>query len=146
LDDPRLKDLHIGVISGTPPSDLLLRHGLMAKARPYPLTVDTRVDAPSHRMLADIVDKTIDAGVLWGPLAGYFIRHEGLPLTLAVLKSEPSSPRMDYHIAMGVRHNEADWRRKINDLIRTKQSEIDLILKDYGVPLLDEQGAPLVSR
>jgi quinoprotein dehydrogenase-associated probable ABC transporter substrate-binding protein len=146
LDDPRLKDFHIGVISGTPPADLLLRHGLMAKARPYPLTVDTRIDAPSHRMIADIVDKSIDAGVLWGPLAGYFIHHENLPLTMIVLKGEPTAPRLDYHIAMGVRRNEADWRRKINSLIHAKQGEINQILADYGVPLLDEQGAPLVLR
>ncbi len=146
LDDPRLKDMHIGVISGTPPADLLLRHGLMAKARPYPLTVDTRIDAPSHRMIADIVDHTIDAGVLWGPLAGYYIHHENLPLSLAILKGEPSAPRMDYHIAMGVRRNEADWRRKINGLIHAKQGEINQILQDYGVPLLDEQGGPLEKQ
>ena len=42
LDDPALKSLHIGIISGTPPSDLLVRHGLMVNARPYALTVDTR--------------------------------------------------------------------------------------------------------
>jgi hypothetical protein len=42
---------------------------------------------------------------------------------------------------MGVRHNESDWRRRINDAIRKHQGEIDAILRDYGVPLLDEQGA-----
>lgn len=146
LDDPHLKDLHIGVISGTPPADLLLRHGLMGKARPYPLTVDTRSDAPSHRMIDDIVAHTIDAGVLWGPLAGYYIHHEKLPLNLVVLKGEPGAPRLDYHIAMGVRHNEVDWRRKVNALIHAKQAEINQILKDYGIPLLDEQGGVLVSQ
>lgn len=146
LDDPRLKDLHIGVIGGTPPADLVLRHGLMGKARPYPLTVDTRVDAPSRRMVEDIAAHVIDAGVLWGPLAGYYIHHEDLPLALVLLKAEPSSPRMDYHIAMGVRRNEPDWRRKINGLIHAKQGEIEKILKSYGVPLLDEQGGLLVSR
>lgn len=146
LDDPKLKDLHIGVISGTPPADLLLRHGLMGKARPYPLTVDTRIDAPSHRMIDDIAAGTIDAGVLWGPLAGYYIHHEKLPLTLVVLKGEAAAPRLDYHIAMGVRHNEVDWRRKLNGLIHAKQGEINQILQDYGVPLLDEQGGQLVSQ
>ncbi|PKU21558.1 substrate-binding domain-containing protein [Telmatospirillum siberiense] len=146
LDDPRLKELRIGVISGTPPADLVLRHGLMGRARPYPLTVDTRVDAPSRRMIEDVAARSIDAGVLWGPLAGYYIRREKLPLGVALLKGEPSAPRMDYHIAMGVRHNEPDWRRKINGLIRSKQGEINQILLDYGVPLLDEQGGTLVSR
>ncbi len=146
FDDPRLKDLHIGVIARTPPADLLIRHGLMTTARPYPLTVDTRVDAPSRQMISDIVDRKIDAGLLWGPLAGYYIHHDHLPLTLVMLKDEPQAPRMQYHIAMGVRHNEVDWRRKLNSLIQAKQQEIDHILADYGVPLLNEQGGLLGLR
>ena len=47
---------------------------------------------------------------------------------------------MDYHIAMGVRGNEPDWRRKINEAILKEHDAIVAILKDYGVPLLDEQG------
>lgn len=146
FDDPKLKDLHIGLVAGTPPANLLVKHGLMAQARPYPLTVDTRVDAPSRQMIADVAEKKIDAGLLWGPLAGYYIQHDHLPLTIVMLKDEPAVPRMEYHIAMGVRHDEVDWRRQVNALIRAKQEEINKILRDFGVPLLDEQGAPLASQ
>jgi len=141
LDDPAFKPLHIGVISGTPPSDLLVHHALMGSARPYALTVDTRFESPPHQMLKDIADGSIDAGMIWGPFAGYYITHDKLPLRVIELKSEPGMPRLDYHIAMGVRYNEADWRRRINEAIRKHQSDIDAILRDYGVPLLDEQGA-----
>ena len=142
-NDPALKQLRFGVVARTPPADLLLSHGLMDRVKPYPLVVDTRVDAPSQRMLHDVVDKTIDVGLLWGPLAGYYIRHENLPLTLSLLKGEPSLPRLDYHISMGLRRNEGDWRRKLNGLIRARQEDINKILIDYGVPLFDEQGAPI---
>jgi quinoprotein dehydrogenase-associated probable ABC transporter substrate-binding protein len=143
LDDPKLKSLHIGVIAGTPPANLLVSHELMANARPYQLTIDTRLEAPSHQMLLDIASKGIGAGVLWGPIAGYYIRHDRLPLDMAMLKDEPGAPRMAYHIAMGMRTNEPDWRRRVNAAIREHQGEITQILRDYGVPLLDEQGAPL---
>jgi len=143
LDDPAFKDLHIGVISGTPPSDLLVHHALMANARPYALTVDTRYESPAHQMLKDVADGTIDAGMIWGPFAGYYITHGKLPLRIVELRSEPGMPRLDYHIAMGVRNNEADWRRRINAAIGRHQDEISAILKEYGVPLLDEQGAPV---
>ncbi len=146
FDDPRLRDLRIGVIARTPPADLLVRHGLMDKAHAYPLTVDTRADAPSRHMISDIVDKKIDAGLLWGPLAGYFIHRDHLPLTMVLLKDEPSAPRMEYHIAMGVRHNEVDWRRKVDALIHAKQNEINQVLVDFGVPLLNEQGALIGAR
>lgn len=141
FDDPSLKSLHIGVVSGTPPSDLLVRHGLMANARPYALTVDTRYESPARQMISDIADGTIDAGMLWGPIAGYFIHRDKLPLTLVQLKSEPGMPRMDYHIAMGVRGDEPDWRRRINTEIQKNQDKIAAVLRDYGVPMLDEQGA-----
>jgi quinoprotein dehydrogenase-associated probable ABC transporter substrate-binding protein len=141
LDDPAVKPLHIGVISGTPPSDLLVHHGLMANARPYALTVDTRFESPAHQMLKDVAAGEIDAGMIWGPFAGYYITHDKLPLRMIPLASEPGMPRLDYHIAMGVRFNETDWRRRINEAIRKHQSDLDAILHDYGVPLLDEQGA-----
>jgi len=143
FDDPKLRNLHIGVVSGTPPSDLLVRHGLMANARPYQLQIDTRLGTQTHQMVLDIVDKKIDAGLLWGPIAGYYIRHDNLPLTLVMLHSEPQSPRLEYHIAMGVRHNEPDWRRRVNAIIQKRRNDITAILRDYGVPLLDEQGNPL---
>jgi quinoprotein dehydrogenase-associated probable ABC transporter substrate-binding protein len=140
LQDPRLAGLRLGVVSATPPSDLLVRHNLMAHAKPYQLTVDTRAESPTHQMVQDVVDGTIDVGFLWGPIAGYYRKHDELPLTLVPLKDEPGAARMKYHIAMGVRGNEPDWRRRVNAVILKQQPQITTILREYGVPLLDEQG------
>jgi quinoprotein dehydrogenase-associated probable ABC transporter substrate-binding protein len=140
LGDPNLKTLRFGTVAGTPPADLLARHDLMSHTKPYALTVDTRFQSPTREMVQDIVDGTIDAGLLWGPIAGYYRKHDALPLTLVPLKSEPGAARMAYHIAMGVRANEPEWRREINAVILKRQMEITAILRDYGVPLLNEQG------
>lgn len=138
--DPRLATLRLGVVAGTPPADLLVRYDLMAHAKPYALMVDTRFEAPTHEMVQDIIDGTIDVGFLWGPIAGFYRKHDSLPLSLVQLKSEPGAPRMAYQIAMGVRANEPEWRRRINNVIIKRRSEITAILHDYGVPLLNEQG------
>jgi quinoprotein dehydrogenase-associated probable ABC transporter substrate-binding protein len=143
FNDPRLKSLHIGVVAGTPPANLLVRYDLMANVRPYALTVDTRHESPTHQVVADVVDGAIDAAMLWGPIAGYYIHRDNLPLTMVRLKTEPDMPRMEYHIAMGMRANDVAWRRRINDAIHKRQPEITGILRDYGVPLLDELGNPL---
>lgn len=140
LQDPRLAKLRLGVVGATPPSDLLVRHGLMENAKPYQLTVDTRVELPTHQMVEDVVHGVIDVGFLWGPIAGYYQKHDKLPLTLEPLADEPGAPRMAYHIAMGVRSNEPEWRRRINAVIIHKEPQITAVLRDYGVPLLDEQG------
>jgi quinoprotein dehydrogenase-associated probable ABC transporter substrate-binding protein len=138
--DARLTGLRLGVVAGTPPADLLVRHELMSHTKPYALTVDTRAESPTHQMVQDVIDGTIDVGFLWGPIAGYFRKHDDLPLTLVPLKDEPGAARMEYHIAMGVRANEAEWRRRINAAILKRQDDITAILRDYGIPLLNEQG------
>jgi quinoprotein dehydrogenase-associated probable ABC transporter substrate-binding protein len=138
LEDPRLKDKHIGIVAGTPPATILAADGLMGDAKPYPLTVDTRTTSSPRMMTDDIAAGRIDAGVLWGPMAGYYAQHTTPHLTVVPLLKE--SAHMDFRIAMGVRRSDQDWKRKLNRLIAESQPEIDKILADYGVPLLDEQG------
>jgi quinoprotein dehydrogenase-associated probable ABC transporter substrate-binding protein len=138
LEDTRLKGKHIGIIAGTPPSNVLVAQGLMVLAKPYPLTVDTRVEVPSQTMVNDIASGQIDAGVLWGPIAGYYSQHANPRLVVVPLLKEHG--QMDFSIALGVRHSDQDWKRKLNRLIAENQPEIDQILEQYGVPLLDEQG------
>lgn len=139
LGDPRLKDKRIGIVAGTPPATIMAEDDLMAKAKPYPLTVDTRVESPTKSMIDDLVSGQIDAAVLWGPIAGYYAKHAGTPIEVVPLLKEQGMP-MDFRIAMGVRHSDQDWKRKLNRLIAENQEAIDKVLTDYGVPLLDEQG------
>jgi quinoprotein dehydrogenase-associated probable ABC transporter substrate-binding protein len=138
LEDPRLKDKHIGVVAGTPPASVLAADDLMANATPYPLTVDTRVTSSPKLMVDDVAAGRIDAGVLWGPMAGYFAQRVTPHLIVVPLLKEGG--HMDFRIAMGVRRTDQDWKRKLNRLIAENQPEIDKILTEYGVPLLDEQG------
>ena len=142
LGDPRLKDKRIGVVAGTPPASIMAEDGLMAKAKPYPLTVDTRVDAPTKDMIDDLTAGRIDAGVLWGPIAGYYAKQAKPPLTVVPLLHEQGVP-MDFRISMGVRHSDQDWKRKLNTLIVDNQGAINKLLENFGVPLLDEQGQPI---
>jgi quinoprotein dehydrogenase-associated probable ABC transporter substrate-binding protein len=145
LNDPAFADKHIGLIAATPPTDLLLRHNLMTHTTSYALTVDTRFESPSRQMLQDLVDQKIDVGLLWGPFAGYYITHDHLPLRMVLLDAEDSPLRLDYHIAMGVRPGEPEWRRRLNDVLRRRQDDITHILVTYGIPLLDEQNRLIVG-
>ncbi|MBV8095391.1 MAG: substrate-binding domain-containing protein [Acetobacteraceae bacterium] len=141
LADARLKDKHIGVVAGTPPATVMAQEGLLSLAKPYALTVDTRVEAPSKTMAEDVASGRIDAGVLWGPLAGYYAKQVTPHLVVVPLLHEKE--RMDFLVAMGVRHTDQDWKRTLNRLITANQPEINTILASYGVPLLDDQGRPI---
>ena len=145
LGDAAFTDKKFGLIAATPPTDLLLRHKLMDHTSSYSLVVDTRYESPSRQMLQDLLDKKIDVALLWGPIAGYYVTHEHMPLTLAFLEPETGAPRLDFHIAMGVRAGETEWRRRINQALHTTQDRITKILVDYGIPLLDEQNHPVAN-
>ncbi|MGF1610380.1 MAG: quinoprotein dehydrogenase-associated putative ABC transporter substrate-binding protein [Kiloniellales bacterium] len=152
LADPALKSMKIGVIAGTPPASLLAKYALLGNMRPYHLMVDTRFERPGEEMIHHVAEGEIDVGILWGPIAGYYVKAygngQGPRLKVVPLKSNPGEVRMDYRITMGLRFNEPDWKHQLNELIKAKQTDINAILQDFGVPLLDEQGElmPLVEK
>jgi quinoprotein dehydrogenase-associated probable ABC transporter substrate-binding protein len=137
LGDPRLRGKRIGVVAGTPPATVMAQLGLIEHAKPYPLMVDRRYESPAERMIDDIRSGDIDAGVLWGPIAGYFAPKAGL--AVAPLLKDEGAARMAYRITFGVRPLDDEWKRQLNGLIAKRQGDIDEILLQFGVPLLDEQ-------
>jgi quinoprotein dehydrogenase-associated probable ABC transporter substrate-binding protein len=146
LEDARLKDKRIGIVAGTPPATNMAVAGLMANARPYPLMIDTRVDSSSAAMIKDLMSGEIDAGVLWGPMAGYFAKQASPPLHVTPLVKETSGPRLAFRIGMGVRPADQNWKRQLNRLIQENQPAINKILLDFGVPLLDENDRPITAE
>ena len=136
LDDARLKDKSIGIIAGTPPATNLAIYGLLGKVRPFQLMVDRRFFSPAEDMIGQIAAGDLDAGILWGPIGGYYAKQSKVPLTVTPLVKERQGPRMAYRITMGVRQNEPNWKRELNRIITQHQGEIDAILASYGVPLV----------
>jgi quinoprotein dehydrogenase-associated probable ABC transporter substrate-binding protein len=148
LGDPRIKEKRIGIVAGTPPATYLAVYGEMAKAKPYPLVVDTRVDSSAQAMIKDLASGEIDAGVLWGPMAGYYAKQANPPMRVTLLLKEPAGPRfppLTFRMAMGVRASDQNWKRDLNRLIAENQAEINQLLTEFGVPLLDEQGRQITA-
>jgi quinoprotein dehydrogenase-associated probable ABC transporter substrate-binding protein len=143
LGDERLKGKHVGIVAGTPPATNMAVNGLMVNARPYPLMIDTRIDSSAAAMIHDLTAGEIDAGVLWGPMAGYYAKQSDPPLHVTPLVKETSGPKLAYRIGMGVRGADQNWKRQLNRLIQENQGTINQILVDFGVPLLDENDLPL---
>jgi quinoprotein dehydrogenase-associated probable ABC transporter substrate-binding protein len=138
LEDPRLKGKRIGIIAGTPPATILAQNDLLDHVHAYQLSVNTRFFAPARDMTQDLANGTIDVGILWGPIAGYFASRSGGTVAIAPLLHESDdAPPMAFSVVMGVRHGEDAWRRQLNAAIAAQQPAITRILESYGVPLLD---------
>ncbi len=145
LGDPRLADKRLGIVAGTPPATYLVGHGLMAKAKPYPLMVDTRVDSSAVAMINDLASGEIDAAVLWGPMAGYYAARANPPMDVQLLLKDVGGPRLVYRITMGVRPSDQNWKRQLNKLIAENQPAINKLLLDFGVPILGSSGQPVTG-
>lgn len=139
LTDPALRGQSIGVVAGTPPATILARAGMARDMRGWDLFVDRRVENPVAEMLAQVKSGELAAAVVWGPLAGPLVKQDEA-LQFVPLVKETAGPRMFFRITMGVRPGEDAWKRKLNGLIRRHQAEIDSILRDAGVPILDDYG------
>ncbi|MEJ6022061.1 quinoprotein dehydrogenase-associated putative ABC transporter substrate-binding protein [Ramlibacter sp. PS4R-6] len=136
LDDPRLPKLRIGVqligndLAASPPGELLARHGHTQNVRGFTLAGET----PSAERAVDaIVRGDIDAAVLWGPQAAYFARRAAAPLRVTKLQV-PADAHFEFAIAMGVRRGDKELRERLDDFIRRRQADIDVILAEYEVP------------
>jgi len=142
LDDPRLKGKAIGVIAGTPPVNRMGDLGLVSTMKayaPYQLDPARKYQTVGAEIIGALAAKEIDAAVLWGPAAGWLARQSGTPMTVVPLLKEPERPPMAYRIAMGVRLGENDWKRSLNTVLRKRKADIDKVLRDYDVPLLDDE-------
>jgi quinoprotein dehydrogenase-associated probable ABC transporter substrate-binding protein len=146
IEDAKLAGKRIGVVQATPPTANMAAVKLMRTAKIYPLMVDTRL-APSMAevMVKDMLKGEIDAAVMWGPMAGYYVKNSGADLTMVPLVKEKTGSRMIYRITMGVRPSDQEWKRQLNKVIRENQAEINKILLQYGVPLIDEQDRPITQ-
>jgi len=132
--------LVIGVYDRSPGSIWLAKHGLEDQAKPYPMMSPDPEMYPGEIIERDLAQGKIDAAIVWGPIAGYYAKRvRTVELVLVPLKSEPGV-KFDYEIAMGVRYGEPEWKRTVEKLIAENRSAITQILREYNVPIVNEQG------
>ncbi len=148
LDDPILRKLRIGVsmmgedYALSPPGQALSQRGLGTHLFGFQSYYD-----PDHHP-GDIVDAvstgTVDAAVVWGPLAGYYAKRSSVPLDLIALPDSDTVTGfpMAYDVALGVRITDRALRDTLNKVIDRQQPAIDSVLHDFGIPTLSLPATP----
>jgi quinoprotein dehydrogenase-associated probable ABC transporter substrate-binding protein len=140
-DPALLRKLRIGIYDKSPATPWVHAHGLVDQTVAYKM-----LDADPEQYPGQIIDtylqkRAIDVAVVWGPIAGYFaMKNPASKLQVIALPSEPGV-RFDYAIAMGVRYGERQWKEQVESLIDASRSEIQAILREFGVPLVEEPSA-----
>jgi len=145
LDDTILKHLKIGVniigydYTNTPPAHALGARGIVGLVGfGNFLNPDPKADHPDDIIRA-VASDSIDLAIVWGPLAGYWVKRQPVPLTMAAPPDSDAVSGMPFafSMAMGVRHRDKELKARLDSVIDRRRGEITAILQEYSVPMLE---------
>jgi quinoprotein dehydrogenase-associated probable ABC transporter substrate-binding protein len=136
--------LRIGIFARSPAADWLLRNEMLNQAVSYAQQSGDIHENPASIIGRDLKAGKLDVAIVWGPVAGFLVeRHSDKDTWRSIpFKSYPGI-RFDYEISMGVRFGEKEWKDKLDAWIASHQSDINMILASYRIPLLDDKGNPI---
>ena len=142
FDDPRLKDLRIGLQAigaegaNTPPGSALGRRGLAANVRGFPVWGADGEASPAADIIRAVARGEIDAAIVWGPLAGYFAPRQKTALRITAVEPDPQTPDLafEYAMSLGVRRDDEALRDQLQAVLDRHAPEIAALLASYGVP------------
>jgi len=146
LDDPRLKQLKIGVhtigydYNNSPAARSLGARGIVGLTGFSTFYTD---DNRPNAIIEALAEDKIDLAIVWGPIAGYFAKQSPVPLSLAPLPDVDQSTRTPYtyEVVVGVRKAEKELHARIDESLERKKGEIAAILAEYNVPLAHAQAS-----
>lgn len=138
LDDPRLKELKVGVFQHSGIREVLERRGIKKNLDLHVITYDTDL-VEAHqpwRQVQKVLDREIDVAAVWGPFAGWLPKMKGAPLTIQPVNLMDDKVPLEFDLAIGMRPNNVLLKYMLDWALNRKAKEIESVLKDYGVPLV----------
>jgi mxaJ protein len=145
FDDGVLRKLKIGVqmvgddSANTPPAHALSNRKIIDNVKGYTVYGDYAQPNPTARVVQAVAKGEVDVAVVWGPIAGFFIKHERLPLTVVPVQPQIDLPYLPfvYDISMGVRRGDDAFKEQLEKILEQRRAEIEKILNEYGVPRVE---------
>jgi quinoprotein dehydrogenase-associated probable ABC transporter substrate-binding protein len=141
FDDPRLRTLRVGVplvgddFSASPPARALAERRIVRNVVGFSIYGDYRDPNPPARLIDAVAAGTIDVAIAWGPLSGYFARHEPVPLTVTpVSAGTDRGLPLRFAISMGVERGNHVLHDALDAFLMRRRSDIEQLLDEYGVP------------
>lgn len=134
-DSPDLRKGIIGIVDKSPAAIPLNDHNLMGNAKPYRLQRD--LNLPPSFLIDDLAKGDIDVAILWGPLAGYYVKQSKVPLEMKLIPeyNKVNIKGKEYwNISVAVRKKDKERMKMINEALARNKDKIDQILAEYGIP------------
>jgi quinoprotein dehydrogenase-associated probable ABC transporter substrate-binding protein len=137
LDDPRLKQLRIGVFQTSGIREALAKHGVVNVSL-HVVTHDADLK-PEHQpwyQVQQVVNGDLDVAAVWGPFAGWLKAMKDAPITIQPVNLMDDTVPLEFDLAIGVRKTDALLKYILDYALEDKKDDIEKILRDFGVPLV----------
>jgi mxaJ protein len=88
-------------------------------------------------LIDDLAKGDIDVAIVWGPIAGYYVKNSSVPLVMNPIpeyEDKNVKGKENWNISIGVRYKEKARLEELNKALANRKSDIDKILDDYGIP------------
>jgi quinoprotein dehydrogenase-associated probable ABC transporter substrate-binding protein len=141
LPRAKLDAFRIGIFTKSPGADWVLANGMVDHAVSYSHQNGDVDESPARTIARDLDKGTIDAGIMWGPIAAMLANQRPGDSKWRAVPFQPDPKiRFDYEISMGLRNGEKAWKDTLDTWINGHRPQIDAILLSYKIPLVDTTG------
>lgn len=138
LDDPKLKDLKIGVFQTSGIRAALARRGIINNVKLQVQTHDGDliVENQPYYVVQKVADGELDVAAVFGPFAGWLKTMKGEPLTILPVNLDDDKVPLEFEMAIGVRKTDAFLKYMLEFALEDHEEEVEKILREFGVPLV----------
>ena len=118
-----------------PPSLVLARRGITDNIVAFSLVGRSGESNPARKLVDGVANGAVDLGIVWGPVAGYFARDEGIAMEIKpVLPSAYMGVPFAYDIAAGVRSGNVELKNRVDEILHAHVADVRKLLDEYAVP------------
>jgi quinoprotein dehydrogenase-associated probable ABC transporter substrate-binding protein len=138
LDDPKLKDLKIGVFQTSGIRAALAKRGVVNNVKLQLQTHDADIVKENQPwyVVQRVLDGELDVAAVFGPFAGWVKTMKGEPITILPVNLDDDNVPLEFEMAIGVRKTDAFLKYMLEFALEDHAEEVEKILREYGVPLV----------
>jgi quinoprotein dehydrogenase-associated probable ABC transporter substrate-binding protein len=138
LDDPKLKDLKVGVFQTSGVRAALAKRGVINNVKLQVQTHDGDlvIENQPYYVVQKVLDGDLDVAAVFGPFAGWLKTMRGEPLTIQPVNLDDDKVPLEFEMAIGVRKTDAFLKYMLEFALEDHEEEVEKMLRDYGVPLV----------
>ena len=138
LDDPKLKDLTIGVFQTSGVRQAMAKRGIIDNVKLQLQTHDGDL-VPENQpwyVIQRMLDGEFDVAAVFGPFAGWVKTMKNEPVDIVPINLDDDTVPMEFEMSIGVRPTDVFLKYLLEWAMDDKAEELTALMKEYGVPLV----------